>query len=328
AANTSLGQMLWGEQPGGPAGADAPWRAHRKRPALESPLAGLMPNAEIVLMPAAHADLGSDIVSAALAAGLGQKIDDQQITLLIDLGLSTEIVAAGQGHLLAVSVSTPALEGVSVSCGMRATVGAIVRVELRDRVRLVTVRDARPRGVSGAGLLSAVYALLSAGLLSAGGSLVFDRDLPPRLLAHFARGLEGGEFLLSHGEGGTDIVVEQNDIRQLQLAKGNVYAACQAVLAELCVTERHIGQILIGESFGAHTDPPAALALGLIPRVEPEKVKVLGNAAWQGAFLCLGDKARLTEAQWLASRMERLDLSANRVYAGAFLPAMEFTVPE
>jgi uncharacterized 2Fe-2S/4Fe-4S cluster protein (DUF4445 family) len=327
AANTSLGQMLWGERPDGPGVAAAPWRAPQQRAVLDTPLAKLMPQAEIVLMPAAHADIGSDIVSAALAAGLKHRINEQQITMLIDLGLSTEIVAAGRGRLLAVSVSTPAVEGVSVACGMRATVGAVVKVKIRDTVWLNTVRDARPRGISGAGLLSATYALLSAGLLSADGRIVFDRELPPRLLAHFARGLEGGEFLLSRQEGGHDIVIEQNDIRQLQLAKGNVYAACQAVLAEMSVTEQDIEHILIGESFGAHIDPPAALALGLVPPVAPEKVKVIGNAAWQGAFLCLGERALLTEAERLAARMERLDLAANAVYANAFLPAMEFSVP-
>jgi uncharacterized 2Fe-2S/4Fe-4S cluster protein (DUF4445 family) len=328
AANTSLGQMLWGEQPSLPAGAAAPWRMPQERLALNTPLAKLMPQAKIVLMPAAHADIGSDIVSAALAAGLKRKIDNQQITLLIDLGLSTEIVAAGRGRLLAVSVSTPALEGVSVACGMRATAGAIVKVRIRDTVRLTTVRDGRPRGVSGAGLLSAAYALLSTGLLSADGRIVFDRDLPPRLLAHFTRGLEGGEFLLSRREGSQDIVIGQNDIRQLQLAKGNLYAACRAVLAEMCVTEQDIEQILIGESFGAHIEPPAALALGLVPQVAPEKVRAIGNAAWQGAFLCLGDKSLLAEAERLAARMERLDLAANTVYAAAFLPAMEFAVEE
>jgi len=326
AANTSLGQMLWGEQPSGAAAGEVPWRKPRERAALETPLASLMPQAEIVLMPAAHADIGSDIVSAALAAGLKDKIKQQQITLLIDLGLSTEIVAAGRGRLLAASVSTPALEGVSITCGMRATVGAIVRVKISDTVLLSTVRDARPRGLAGAGLISAAYALLTVGLLSADGRIVFDRDLPPRLLEHFARDLDGGKFVLSRGGGGNPILIEQNDIRQLQLAKGNVYAACQAILAELSATERDIEQILIGESYGAHIDPPAALALGLVPKVAPEKVKLTGNAAWQGAFLCLGNRALLAEAERLAARMERLDLSANTIYAGAFLPAMEFTV--
>ena len=326
AANTALGQMLWGEQPGLPAGGVAPWRTPQERLTLHTPLAELMPQAKIVLMPAAHTDIGSDIVSSAVAAGLKRRIDDQKITLLIDLGLSTEIVAAGRGRLLAVSASTPALEGVSIACGMRATVGAIVKVRIHDTVHLTTVRDSRPRGVSGAGLLSAVYALLSAGLLSTDGRIVFDRDLPPRLLAHFARGLDGGEFLLSRREGGQDIVIGQNDIRQLQLAKGNLYAACQAVLSDMNATEQDIDQILIGESFGAHIEPPAALALGLLPQVAPEKVRVIGNAAWQGAFLCLGERSLLTEAERLAMRMERLDLAANGVYAAAFLPAMEFSV--
>ncbi|MCL1975673.1 MAG: hypothetical protein FWG61_05880, partial [Firmicutes bacterium] len=110
AANTSIGQMLWGEYPGSRTGVVASWRSPQKRPTQETPLASLMPQAEIVLMPAAYDDIGSDIVSAALAAGLRKRINEQQITLLIDLGLSTEIVAAGRGRLLAVSVSTPALE--------------------------------------------------------------------------------------------------------------------------------------------------------------------------------------------------------------------------
>lgn len=324
AANTTMGQMLWGETPGGPAGGEAEWRTARTKPSWDTPLCSLMPQAEIVLMPAAAADIGSDIVAAVLASGLEQKIEQDTLTLLVDIGLSTEIVAAGRGRLLAASVTTPALEGVSIACGMRATVGAVVQVQVDDTVKLRTVRDARPRGLSGAGLLSAAYALQQNELLDADGHIVFDNELPPRLAAHFTRGLGGGDFLLSHAGEGLDILVEQTDIRQLQLAKGSVYAACKAILAEFGASERDIGQILVGESFGAHIDPLAALELGLLPQVPPAKVKLIGNAAWQGAFLCLSNRGLLTEATRLAERIERLDLAANAVYAAEFLPAMEF----
>ncbi|MCL2495885.1 MAG: ATP-binding protein [Clostridiales bacterium] len=324
AANSALGQMLWGEIPAGTAGWEACWRAPRTRQADQTPLAELMPRAEIVLMPSAAPDIGSDLVAAILASGLEHKIERPAITLMIDLGLSTEIVAAGRGRLLVASVSTPALEGVSISDGMRATVGAIVQVQINDTVLLRTVRDARPRGLSGAGLISAVYALQQNDLLDSEGRIIFDRDLPPRLIAHFARGFSGVDFLLSRRGAAADIVIEQNDIRQLQLAKGSVYAACKAVLAELKADERDIGQILVGESFGAHIDPVAALELGLIPEVAEERVKPIGNAAWQGVFLCLSNRNMLREAARLTERIERLDLAANALYAAEFLPAMDF----
>jgi|GEM_PF-1772599 len=324
AANSALGQMLWGEIPAGQTTWEEVWRAPRTLQAEQTPLAALMPQAEIVLMPAAAPDIGSDLVAAILASGLEQKIEQSTLTLMVDLGLSTEIVAAGRGRLLVASVSTPALEGVSISGGMRATVGAIVQVQISDTVLLRTVRDARPRGLSGAGLLSAAYALQQNDLLDAEGRIVFDRDLPPRLTAHFARGFSGADFILSRLGGGADIAIEQNDIRQLQLAKGSVYAACMALLAELDAEERDIGQILIGESFGAHIDPVAALELGLVPRIAADRVKPIGNAAWQGVFLCLCNRGLLQEAARVAERIERLDLTVSTLYAAEFLPAMEF----
>ncbi len=329
AANTALGQILWGEMPtiNRQDKQDKTWQKLRKKEIGQTPLKSLIPQANIFLLSGAAMDIGADTIAAILAAGLEQKIEQDNLTLLLDIGLSTEIVLAGRGRILITSVATPALEGIGLSCGMRATTGAIERVVMDNFIALNTVRDAAPRGICGAGLISASYELLRHGLLDIDGRIVFHNQLPSHLANHFSRTLSGGDIVLSRGRNNPDIYIDQHDIRQLQLAKGSIYAAIQTLLAEFYATEKDLSQILIAESYGAHIDIEAAKNIGLIPDIATDKIKLIANAAWQGAYICLGNLHTMEAIENLAQQIEHLDLNINLTYAEQFLAAMNFEQP-
>jgi len=295
-----------------------------KAPALS--WSALGPEANIYVLPSAAADIGADTISGCLATGMLQRKERRRVDLLIDLGMTGEVIAAGRGRLLAAFIPSLPFEGAGVSCGMQAMTGAIISVSMSGDVLLKTVRNARPRGLSGAGLLSAVQALREQGLLDNEGRLLVPEGAPEKLAARMRGGPGGREFLLSRGDRyfPADICLSQDDILQVQMAKGAIYAACQAMLAALDADTKEIGEIMIAESYRANFHPEVLLSLTMIPPVALEQVRSIGNASWQGAYLALSNRRYLDEARETAAAIQRLDLNTDPVYAEAFINGMNF----
>ncbi|MDO4733581.1 MAG: ASKHA domain-containing protein [Bacillota bacterium] len=284
------------------------------------------PDAELLLLPAVSRDLGADVVASCLAADLLHKKDQPRITLLLDLGMSGEIIGAGRGRMLATSIPELPFEGQGIHCGMSALTGAITQVELGKRLVVKTVRDGRPLGVSGSGLLSAARVMLESGLLDAEGRISPPAPADSESPSFLRSSINGRELLLSPADKNfpQDIFINQDDILTLQMAKGSIYAACQAVLNALGAGPEQISEILLAESYRAHLQPRDFLRLGLLPAVDPERVLSIGNAAWQGAFLCLNSRHYLEEAQRVAAEIQLLDLTTDPVYAAQFIQGMNF----
>ena len=147
------------------------------------------------------------------------------------------------------------------------------------------------------------------GLLDSGGRLVVPEGTPKKLAARMRSGAGGREFVLSKGDRyfPTDIALNQDDLLKVQMAKGAIYAACQAILAALGADTGDIGEIMIAEAFRANFYPGALLSLSMIPPVSPEQVRSIGNASWQGTYLALSNRRYLEEAREVAATIERLD---------------------
>ncbi len=284
------------------------------------------PETPAYILPAASPAFGADTIGSMLAANMLAKKDEPEITILVDIGMRGEVVAAGKGRLMATSVPALPFEGAGLSCGMPAHTGAITGVDMGERIVLRTVRDARPKGICGAGMISIVYALLANGMLDSEGHLLQPDDLPDELASRYRGTMGGREFVLSWADKycPRDICVNQDDIHQVQLAKGAVYAACKALLAAMGAKERDIKEIMLAEASAANIRTDEALAIGLLPRVSPGRVIGIGNAAWQGAYMALSNRTYMNMAIKLAQELESLDLTSDLVYAEEFLDAMNF----
>lgn len=296
---------------------------------MELGLTRLEPLTQVYLLPVVSRDLGADVVSSCLAADLLHKMEQPEATLLVDLGAGGEIIGAGGGRMVAASIPDLPFEGNGIRYGIPAMTGAITQVELDRRVVVKTVRDGRPKGISGAGLLSAAHAMLEAGLLDAEGRICQPERLPPGVADRLRSGIDGRSFVLSPGDQNfpEDICISQEDILALQMAKGAIYGACRAVLAAMEMEPNQIREILLAEAYRAHLDPQDLLALGVTPVVAPQQMLAIGNAAWQGAFLCLSDRRCLEEAEQTAAALQRVDLNTDSVYAEEFIKGMRF-VPD
>ena len=242
--------------------------------------------------------VGADAVSAALFAGLDQ---GNTTRLLLDVGTNGEMLLAHQGNIGACAAAAgPAFEGAHITCGMGGAPGAIRRAKrLPDgNWQIATVGNGAPRGLCGSGLIDAIAELVSAEIIDETGRLEAD--------AHLAPG----------------VYLTQQDVREVQLAKGAIAAGIELLMREMGVTE--IDECYLAGGFGSAIDPQSALTIGLLPELLRGKIVPIGNAAGMGAVEMLLSQGARERAQALAARAHYIELSELEDFQDAFVEHMLF----
>ena len=281
---------------------------------LNSIESGLRLNQEglVILLPGIGGFVGSDITAGVLACEMGPTKRE----LLVDLGTNGEIVLSGHGRIVAASTAAgPAFEAAGIACGMLAEPGAVKDIIFTEGgFTLVTIADQPPLGICGTGLFRLITELRRREIIAANGSFstqANDRHYDPLTKRYY--------FVK---DGGTPIYLSQEDIRHFQLAKGAVRAGVELVLRELGLTAAELERIFIAGAFGSYLQAIDAIYLGLLPPVNPERVKTMGNTAGQGSVLSLVSTAALEDVNRLASMVEHLDLANNPEFTTIFTEAL------
>jgi len=279
-------------------------------------------SAYVRLLPLKAGFVGSDTVAGILATGLHRR---KSPGLLIDLGTNGEIVFGNRDRMLCCSTAAgPAFEGGHIRWGMRASAGAIERLQIDPStfdVRWAAIDDKRPLGLCGSGIISAAAEMIRSGIILSRGNMN-DALQTPRL----REGEDGWEFVLVWGSdtaAGQDIVFTQKDVAELQVAKAAVYAGAMVLI------ERYgdvpLRQILLAGACGNYVDPEDACTIGLFPGCLEAKVVGVGNAAGHGACLALLDKNRWREAERIARDAAYVELAADVRFQELFVSSMWFT---
>ncbi len=283
--------------------------------------------ARAYVLPCIAGHVGADSAGVILSEGphLGE-----QVNLIVDVGTNAEIVLGNRDRLLAASSPTgPAFEGAQISCGQRAAPGAIERVRidpdtLEPRLRVIGTdawsdepgfAETHVTGVCGSGIIEAIAELHLAGVITTDGTI--DGAVANRT----ARVVPDGRtfsYVLWSGE--PELVITQNDVRQIQLAKAALYAGC-ALLMERYGIE-HVDRIRLAGAFGTHIDPVHALVLGLVPDCEPERVTAAGNAAGTGARIALLNRGARTEIEEVVRKVEKVETAVEPRFQEYFVNAM------
>lgn len=281
----------------------------------------MAPGAGVHLMPLVSGFVGADTVGAMLAALPGSENDT---VLLVDVGTNGEIVLAADGRRVATSCATgPALEGATLRHGMRAAEGAVERVWIDPKTLEVQCRvigNAPAAGICGSGIIDAAAQMFTAGIIDPSGRI--DRSLTcPRLKI---QGKETAFVLVSAQESATgrDIVIDQEDIRAIQMAKGAIQAAVSLLMAETGTTV--VDRVLLAGAFGSFIDPMSASAIGLFPDLGDIPITAVGNAAGDGARLALVSRSKRREAAALARETTFLELTAHPRFQRTFAQSMHF----
>ena len=299
------------------------------RPARELFLK-VAPEARVCLLPLVAGFVGADAVAVTLATRLWES---GPIRIAVDIGTNGEVILGSRDRLWACSAPAgPALEGAQIRHGMRGALGAIDRVTVTDDVRVHTIGEAPALGICGSGLVDLLAGLLEAGVIDWTGLIQVDaRDaLPPGLRARVAlRGEERVVVVCRPGEAGArqEIVLTQDDVRQVQLAKGAIASGVRMLQRVADVPAADVAELLLAGGFGNYISIASALRIGLVPPLPAERIRYVGNAASLGAQLCLLSETERARAAEIAARIEHVSLAAHPDFEQLFVDSMNFPAP-
>jgi uncharacterized 2Fe-2S/4Fe-4S cluster protein (DUF4445 family) len=287
------------------------------------------PNGRAYLFPHLGAYVGGDIVAGMLATALSR---GDRLRLFVDVGTNGEIALGFDKRTVATAAPAgPAFEGAEISCGMRATRGAIEGVRIgADQVALQVIGDAAPVGLCGSGLIDAVAQLYRRGLLDPSGRMRSAADAPADVPAALRSRLVTYEgvraFVLATPEetGGAAVVLTQKDIRQLQFAKGSIATGIQVLMNEMGIKAPELQEVMLAGAFGSYIHPDSARTIGLVPPVPLERIRAVGNAAGEGAKIALLSYREREAAEGMPARVEYLELSGREDFNDLFMKALGF----
>jgi uncharacterized 2Fe-2S/4Fe-4S cluster protein (DUF4445 family) len=272
--------------------------------------------AYVHMLPNIAGFVGGDHVAVLLTA---KTAEIQGLTLALDIGTNTEVSLIDGDRISSVScASGPAFEGYQIKHGMRAGKGAIERVRIEGgKIQYQTIDDAPPVGICGSGVLDALAQMYAAGIVNRGGRIQDNHSRVRDVNNH-------REFVLVSAEeldGRPAIVITQQDIRNLQVAKAAIRAGIQVLLESHDRSEKDIENVIIAGAFGSYIDVSSAITIGMLPSLPLSRFRQVGNAAGMGAKLALVSKAMRIEAQTVASKVHYVELAGAPQFSDIFIQA-------
>jgi uncharacterized 2Fe-2S/4Fe-4S cluster protein (DUF4445 family) len=292
---------------------------------------GVHAGARVYVLPCIAGHVGADTAGVILSE---QPHLADAVTLIVDVGTNAELVLGNRHRLLAASSPTgPAFEGAQISSGQRAAPGAIERVRidretLEPRLRVIgselwsdapgfaeATADTGITGICGSGIIEVIAELFLAGVITADG--IIDGDLAarsPRVIP------DGRTFAYLLHEGEPRVVVTQNDVRAIQLAKAALYAGARLLMDAYGVDA--VDEVRLAGAFGSHIDTTHAMVLGLVPDCDLSRVSSAGNAAGAGALIALLSGTARREIEAVVRAVNKLETAIEPRFQEHFVDAL------
>ena len=277
------------------------------------------PEAILEVVPGVASYVGGDIVSGVLACGMA---DRPETSALIDVGTNGEIAIGNNEWLVCCSASAgPAFEGGGMRDGMRATRGAIEKITLGDgELHYETIGRGKPRGICGSGLIDCLYELVRNHIIDAEAKFV-----PAADQGRVVEKDDELQFVIAPAdqtETGRDIAITQSDINNLIRSKGAVFAAIKSLMDYVSLRFEDIDTLFVAGGFGSYLDIPKAIGIGLLPDIDPGRVRFIGNSSLMGARMCLLSTHSLERAAQIAKNMTNIELSTYQPFMDEYVAAM------
>lgn len=273
-------------------------------------------------LPAVSAYIGADIVAGAYVCELQKETGN---VLFVDIGTNGEIVLTVDGRLFCCSCAAgPALEGMNISSGMRASEGAIEDVYLTETgIQLEIIGEQEPIGICGSGILAAIREGLNTKIIKKNGVFIKKETLEQSDYRYSFIRKNGNkrEFLLSEDP---EIVVTQADVRQVQLAKGAILSGFVGLLNQAGICMEELQKVIVAGQFGSHLPKESLIGVGILPREVEERLVYVGNSSKTGAYMALMSETVKKEMEELAQKMEYIELSQIPNYEQIFAKSMIF----
>ena len=279
------------------------------------------PLAPVLIAPNIGSYVGGDITAGTLAAGLW---DRDEMSLFIDLGTNGELVFGNRDFMMSCACSAgPAFEGGDISCGMRATDGAVEactldKITMEPTLSIVGEPGQRPVGICGSGIIDIISELFRCGIINAKGLFIREGERVQR----DEHGM--GRFVIAdaqESETGREVSINEVDIDNFIRAKGAIFSAISTLLASVDMPVEAIDRVYVAGGIGSGINMKNAVNIGMFPDVELEKFCYIGNSSLAGAYaMVMSDEANRKLSE-IAANMTYLELSTHPGYMDSFVAA-------
>ena len=288
-------------------------------------------HAGVYVLPCLAGHVGADAAAVMLTE---KPYHQKEINLIVDVGTNAEIFVGNEDKLLAASSPTGhAFEGAQINSGQRAAPGAIERVRINpenyepkfkvigseywsDEIEFEeSIKKIGITGICGSGIIEAVAGMYLAGIISQDG--LMNASLITKTEHLIQQGRTFSYFL---HRGTPEVLITQNDIRAIQLAKAALYAGAKLLMDKLGVEK--VDKIRLAGAFGSHIDVKYAMILGMIPDCKIDMVTSAGNAASTGARMALLDTVSRDEIENEIRKIEKIETAMETKFQEYFVHAM------
>ena len=290
-----------------------PHAVHADRPGfqlardLDIPLKGY-----VYCYPAKSNYLGGDIISGMIDTELYKK---NEISVFFDIGTNGELVIGNKEFLLCgAGAAGPALEGGVVRTGMRADIGAVDEVKIRDGNIYVHVIGSHkedsgsheknsgnheenssgeePRGICGSGIIDLIAELFLEGWIDIRGKLSLEKspliqERDNQLCVEYASGL----------------YFYQKDIDEFIRTKSAAHTMVEIMLRESGLDLNQADRFYVAGAFGKHVSKESAITIGMYPDMDRDHIINAGNSSLEGAQKLLLNRSLLTDIDQILEEM-------------------------
>lgn len=282
-------------------------------------------NGKLVVLPNIAGFVGADTVACLLASDFDKR---EKMTLMIDIGTNGEMVLGNSKRRITCSTAAgPAFEGAKITCGMRGASGAIDHVNVvKGRLNFSTIDDEPAKGICGSGLMDVISVMLDYGIIDEGGRLLDEDEYDD----HDGKKIEdyAGRFFEQDGKNAfmldNGVFICQKDIREVQLAKAAISAGIILMSDRMGISIGDIDEVFIAGAFGNYMRAESACRIGMIPTSLLPKIKMIGNAAGEGAKISLLNVGEFERTDGLARGTEFLELATHEDFNDTFVDELSF----
>lgn len=279
------------------------------------------PNAEIVIAPNIGSYVGGDITAGTLASMMW---NSEEMTLFIDLGTNGELVFGNSDFLMSCACSAgPAFEGGDISCGMRATDGAVEscvidKETLKPTLGIVGPAGTKPIGLCGSGLIDTVAEMFRCGIINPLGKISVEGER----IRTDEYGMKSYVIAFAdESETGREITLTEVDLDNFIRAKGAIFSAVKIMLESLDFPVEVIGRVIIAGGIGSGINIKNAIRIGMLPDIDRELYTYIGNSSLSGAYAMLISQQARDKVTELGRNMTYMELSSNPGYMDEFVAA-------
>ena len=278
-------------------------------------------DAHIIMAPNIGSYVGGDITAGTLVSQIWNR---PEFSLFIDLGTNGELVFGNSDFMMSCACSTgPAFEGGDISCGMRATDGAIEactidKETMEPTYKIVGDPGTKPVGLCGSGIIDVISELYICGIINPKGKFIREG----KRIKHDKYGM-GSYILAFEEEAGSvkDVEITEVDIDNFIRAKGAIFSAIRTMLTSLDFDVSMIDDVYVAGGIGSGINMQNAVNIGMFPDIPIEKFHYIGNSSLTGAYLMLLSTPAEKKTYELAANMTYMELSTVPIYMDEFVGA-------